>query len=188
MQVPPRGGDPVEYLLIDPDDSGKNINGREATDDDKARFRTEYEQFKKAQKGEGEAPTPSRPDVAGGFNPNAPAAPPSAMAAAPIGKEEEFIKRASGIVTPKYEDVDGNPVEQRTAESDAQRGEGDQSSAGGVQPYGLADMSAEDAKNAVHSVWDVDQLKAMKREERAGKNRVTVLDAADDQIKQAKHK
>lgn len=51
---------------------------------------------------------------------------------------------------------------------------------------GVADLSAADAIEVINSLSDPDAVKAAAKEEKAGKGRVTVLEAADARLKELK--
>jgi hypothetical protein len=188
--------EPVEYIEIDPDDTGKQVVAHVASDEEKSRFAAEYEEFQKNQEENGDQAVTSNPPQP---------VPVTVLAAAPLGREAEFTKQvtqpASTPMTATQTVGTMNVQEMKVGESGEETASPSQPAqpTSGTSPTPtptstestpestteapkLTEVTAEDAKVLIQDTDDVKQLEAMRTEEENGKNRITVLDAIDKRI------
>ena len=183
MQVPPRGGEPVLYVDIDPDDTGLNVTGHEATENDKSRFAAELEEFEEGQKEKEKNGEPA-------YDAPLPLAdlPVSVKASLPLGREDEYAAQYRGgakvPVTPPVTAV--AVVDPPPALKAALEQANEQDDANVEAASNPLDMTVTDASPLIHESTDVGQLKAWRKAEKQGANRVGVLNAIDARLGELK--
>lgn len=187
MQVPPRGGEPVLYVDIDPDDTGLNVTGHEATENDKSRFAAELAEFEEGQKEKeknGEPAYDAPPPLAD--------LPVSVKASLPLGREDEYAAQYRGgkpiPVAPQVTAVavvDPPPQLKAALEqaNDQAKPEDDANVEAASNPL---DMTVTEFSPLIHESTDVGQLKAWRKAERNGANRVGVINAIDSRLGELK--
>lgn len=189
LKTPPGGDEPVDYVEIDADDSGRNVIARAATDGDKERFPEEYQRFEEARdKGEvqpDEQPVRVPPSVAaaanlgqdrtqetfgpGGAGGTGPLSTPASDERAALGDKAVLLEGAKVNITTQDAVTKAPTVQPEPSKP-------------GEPTYELEELTVADAVPRVNATDDVSTLERWAREEESSKNRQTLIDAIDHRI------